>query len=179
MSNNSDKNLQEIGLKHQTDKATFHKYCDFYQKHLPKKIDRLLEIGVMDGASLKMWHEYYPEAEIIGVDIKEPIDIDGAKWLKINATTPEITTLGEFDVIIDDGSHMTADQQKSFELLFPKLKEGGMYIMEDIHTSYMPSYINSEKTTVEFLVELSNKYEIYYFARDGKHDESFTAIIKK
>lgn len=173
------KTLQEIGLKHETDKATYHKFCDFYEQHLPKKITRLLEIGVMDGASLKMWRDFYPDAEIIGLDIKEPQTIPGVKWLKMDATDPEsVALLGEFDVIIDDGSHMTADQQKSFELLFEKhLKEGGMYIMEDLHTSFMPNYINSPRTTYEFLKEIDDK--VIHWNKTSGFEDSFTAIIEK
>jgi hypothetical protein len=170
--------LHDLGIKHGTDKATHHKYCDFYEENLPKKIDRLLEIGVMDGASLKMWRAYYPDAEIIGVDIKRPQKIDGVKWLQIDATKEAIKELGQFDVIIDDGSHMTADQQKSFELLFEdNLKEGGMYIMEDIHTSFMPSYVNSEETTHAFL---KKRDDVTFYLRDKNNiADSFTAIIKK
>ena len=54
--------LHELGLKYKTDKATFHKYLDFYEKKLPGRdfAGRLLEVGVMDGASMRMWREYVP-----------------------------------------------------------------------------------------------------------------------
>lgn len=66
--------LDEIGLKYNTDKSSrAHGYLDFYEKYFPKDLQgRILEIGVMDGYSLKMWNEYYSKAEIIGIDIKEP-----------------------------------------------------------------------------------------------------------
>jgi len=171
--------LHTIGLKHKTDKATFHNFCDFYEEHLPKKVTRLLEIGIMDGASLRMWKEYYPDAEIIGVDISEPKNIEGVTCLKIDATTVEIQKLGVFDIIIDDGSHMTQDQQDTFDLLYKNnLAEHGIYIMEDLHTSFMPNYTNSEKTTYEVLQE-SNDLDITYWSRTDNKAESFTAIIKK
>jgi spermidine synthase len=169
--------LNDIGLKHDTDKSTrYHGYLDFYEKNLPSKPKRILEIGVMHGASLKMWRDYYPDAEVIGVDISEPIVINGVTTLKLDATTDEVKKLGKFDIIIDDGSHMTADQQKTFKLLFPKLKKGGVYIMEDIHTSFMQNYINSPITTYELLQKRDDV--IYYQGKQEKTD-SFTAIIKK
>ncbi len=147
--------LNEIGLKHGTDKATHHKYLDFYEKNLPDRSfsGRLLEVGVMDGASLRMWADYYPNAEIVGIDIDEPRDsgFSNAKWLKVDGTTPAITQLGKFDIILDDGSHMTKDQQETLGLAWGMLNKGGIYIMEDLHTSYNQDYINSDPTTAELL----------------------------
>src|SRR2546430_616290 len=65
--------LNNIGLRHDTDKSSrFHNYLDFYEQQLPDRSfdGRLLEIGVMDGYSMAMWREYYPDAaDIIGLDI--------------------------------------------------------------------------------------------------------------
>ena len=171
-------NLHEIGLKHNTDKATYHNFCDFYQKELPKNPKRILEIGVMDGASLKMWKEYYPKAEVIGIDIKEPQEINGALWLKVDATDINaLKDLGKFDIIIDDGSHLTKEQQISFNYLFENsLNKGGYYVMEDLHTSFVDSYINSKYTTYEVLQGIKNVK--YHQSKEDKSD-SFTAIIKK
>lgn len=174
--------LQQIGLKHGTDKATYHQYLDFYQKHLPKRTfkGRLLEIGVMDGNSMRMWREYYPDAEIVGIDtgLQWDLKIEGVTLLELDGTKPEHTTqLGMFDIIIDDGSHMTADQQKSFEHLYlNQLNPKGIYIIEDLHTSYRPKYVNSKRNTLEYLKHAMLKYELYN--RDKKTNESITAIIK-
>jgi len=168
--------LNDIGLKHKTDKSTlYHGYLDWYEKHLPKNPKRILEIGVMHGASLRMWREYYPNAEIIGIDIKQPLSIDGVTCLKLDGTTDAVKKLGKFDIIIDDGSHMTADQQKSFELLLPQVKKNGVFVMEDIHTSFMPNYINSDKTTYEYLQE---RDDVIYFQGKSEKNDSFTSIVK-
>src|SRR5690606_8535669 len=99
----------------------------------------LLEIGVMDGASLRMWRDFYPDAEIVGVDNLRTPEVDGVTVLKGDATDWDLLkTLGTFDVIVDDGSHMTADQQRTFEWMYPALNPGGWYILEDLHTSYTP-----------------------------------------
>lgn len=176
--------LNDIGLKHNTDKATFHKYLDFYEKHLPDRdfSGRLLEIGVMDGASMKMWREYYPNAEIVGIDIKDMEFMhndywqvpDSVKLVNCDGTDPRQTEpLGMFDIIIDDGSHYTADQQKSFEQLFyNQLTPGGLYILEDLHTSYLPKYLNTKIDTIEYLNKLDfNKS----WLKRGK--KSITCII--
>lgn len=178
--------LQTIGLKHNTDKAFFHKYLDFYEQHLPDRnfSGRLLEIGVMDGASLRMWREYYPNAQIIGIDIEDKAHLYNDDWkvpktiniLKIDGTDPkQLNELGNFDIIIDDGSHYTADQQKSFEHLFYKqLNPGGFYIVEDLHTSYRKEYVNSKLNTIEYLDKLAfNKS----WLKRGK--KSITCIVEQ
>ena len=174
--------LQEIGERTGTDKATYHKYCDFYQKNLPKRSfsGRLLEIGVFEGASLAMWREYYPKAEIIGIDNidKSHLSIEGVTILKMDATDAKaLDQLGMFDIIIDDASHYTADQQATFEQLYVnQLHNNGFYVMEDLHTSLMPTYINSERTTLEYLEYALLEFNL--FTLDPKVADSMTAIIK-
>lgn len=174
--------LQDIGERTGTDKALFHKYCDFYQGLLPKRsfAGRLLEIGVMDGASLRMWREYYPKAEIIGVDIalQSDLRIEGVTLLELDATDPAaLEPLGAFDIIIDDGSHTTADQQTSFEhLYYNQLYNNGFYVLEDLHTSLMPNYINSKLTTLEYLDHAM--LETAHYRRDPKEADSMTCIIR-
>ncbi|GAB3750115.1 class I SAM-dependent methyltransferase [Microlunatus parietis] len=170
--------LHQLGLHHGTDKATYHGYLDFYETHLPAAVGRLLEIGIMDGASLKMWHDYYPDATIVGVDNDEQRgrrNIPGVRTVWLDATDPsevELLTarLGPFDVIIDDGSHMTADQQRSFELLWPAITPGGSYVIEDLHTSHMSNYVNSRQTTIEWLNDMAAQV-------DGGHNVAISTII--
>lgn len=176
--------LHEIGLKYGTDKATFHEYLDFYQKKLPSRkfTGRLLEIGVMDGASLRMWREYYPKAEIIGVDnaMQSDLKIEGVGLVEIDATNElELKELGKFDIIIDDASHKTSDQQKTFEQLFyNQLNKNGIYILEDLHTSYIPSYVNSELTTIDYLKKKKD-IKVTYFQRDKTINDSITCTITR
>lgn len=177
--------LNDIGLKHNADKSSrFHHYLDFYQKHLPGRDfkGRLLEIGVMDGLSMRMWAEYYPNAEIVGIDIKEDMAsymhnpdwlVPGrVKLLTVDGTDPkQVKPLGKFDIIIDDGSHYMADQQKSFELLYySQLNKGGVYILEDLWTSYIDFYQNAKITTLEYLKRLEKrglKMTYYKYTHDG------------
>lgn len=94
----------------------------------------MLEIGVLHGASIRMWQEYFPETEIHGLDlfIENPIpEIDGVTWHKGNQCDHlllERLRNENFDLIIDDGSHNARDQMITFFGLY----NGGMYFIEDI-----------------------------------------------
>jgi hypothetical protein len=161
--------LNDIGLRLDADKSSrFHNYLDFYEKHLPDRSfkGRLLEIGVMDGLSVRMWQEYYPEAEIVGIDIKNMDHLyehwgvpKSVKLLDVNGTIEKpVRALGKFDIILDDGSHYMHDQQRSFELLYYKqLNKGGIYILEDLWTSHIDFYQNASTTTIDYLKKLERK----------------------
>ena len=162
--------LNDIGVKYGADKSSiFHNYLDFYQEQLPDQSfsGRLLEIGVMDGLSMKMWREYYPNAEIVGIDIKDMDHMhnddwqvpDSVKLIRCDGTDPKQTKpLGMFDIIIDDGSHYWSEQQKSFEILYYKqLNPGGIYIIEDLWTSYIDYYANAKINTLQYLKRLEKK----------------------
>lgn len=162
--------LNDIGVKYGADKSSiFHNYLDFYQEQLPDRdfAGRLLEIGVMDGLSMKMWREYYPKAEIVGIDIKDMDHMhnndwqvpDSVKLIKCDGTDPEqVKKLGKFDIILDDGSHYWLEQQKSFEILYyNQLNAGGTYIIEDLWTSHIDYYANAKINTLDYLKKLEKK----------------------
>lgn len=174
--------LDQLGVKYKADKSSkFHNYLDFYQAQLPDRSfkGRLLEIGVMDGASMKMWREFYPDAEIVGIDIK-PMDFmhnddwkvpETVKLITADATDPkQCKKLGMFDVIIDDGGHYMSQQQKSFEIFYyNQLNPGGIYILEDLWTSYIDYYQDAPLTTIEYLKDLETEgMKMTYFRH--KHD---------
>lgn len=174
--------LNDIGLKFNADKSSrFHNYLNFYEKHLPDQSfsGRLLEIGVMDGLSMKMWREYYPNAEIVGIDIKDMNHMHNTDWqvpesvrlIKCDGTEPRQTRpLGMFDIILDDGGHYMSQQQKSFEILYyNQLNKGGTYIIEDLWTSYIDYYQDAPITTVEYLKQLEKKgMRMTYFKHKHK-----------
>lgn len=163
--------LNEIGLRLDADKSSrMHNYLDFYEEMLPGQdfTGRLLEIGVMDGLSMRMWREYYPMAEIVGIDIfnkehlySEPWDVPKTvRLVEGNATKKSDTeALGVFDIILDDGSHTHRDQQKAFLHLYKnQLSQSGLYIIEDLWTSHMGGhYANAKQTTLEWLKGLEKK----------------------
>ncbi len=162
--------LNDIGVKYGADKSSiFHNYLDFYQEQLPDRdfAGRLLEIGVMDGLSMKMWREYYPKAEIVGIDIKDMDHMHNNDWqvpmsvklIRCDGTDPEqVKKLGNFDIILDDGSHYWLEQQKSFEILYyNQLNAGGTYIIEDLWTSHIDYYANAKINTLDYLKKLEKK----------------------
>jgi len=138
-------NLHDLALKYGSDKAN-HGYCPFYEKFLPHNPRTILEIGVKDGASIKMWHEYFPNAEIHGLDLfseksawqvwGEFIDGDELPSDKVTFHTGdqcdwkllEQLRKYDFDIIIDDGSHNSRDQMITFFGLY----NGKHYFIEDL-----------------------------------------------
>jgi len=132
-------------------------FLELYKKHFrDRRVKRLLEIGVQYGGSLKLWEDFFPKAEIIGLDN----DPTCKEYVKKNFVLGDQTdrkllgTLGEFDVVIDDGGHTMRQQQETFDILFPKLNLGGLYVIEDLHTSYWPEFFDQELRTTEFLKSL-------------------------
>lgn len=129
-------NLLDLAIKYRTDKAG-HGYIPLYEQYLPDNPNRILEIGCLTGASLRMWREYFPKAEIHCLDLfeehKPPEDIEGAIYWKGSQTDQYILEQLrriDFDVIIDDGSHNSIDQLVSFWSLIGATK---LYVCEDLH----------------------------------------------
>ena len=145
--------LDDLGLKHGTDKASvIHDYLKKYQKYLPfKTYDhiKILEIGVQGGESLRMWKDWFYNAEIVGIDInpeckkheEENITIEIGNQTDTDFIYNNICKKYKpFDLIIDDGSHINNDVIFSFESLFHTLSSGGVYVIEDCCTSYWEEY---------------------------------------
>ncbi len=141
--------LDEIGRAYGTDKSSLdHGYLVVYEQYLKHLRDRpvsLYEIGVACGASLKMWARYFPKGFIQGTDIRPEchklcrdypmvgIDI-------MDATREAASITDGWDVIIDDGSHVSADIVDAFKLHWPLLKSGGLYIVEDMRCTSKEHY---------------------------------------
>lgn len=134
--------LHELAVKYGSDKAE-HGYCDFYEQHLPKNPKKILEIGILKGASIRMWREYFPEAEIHGLDLFEENsipDIDNVTFWKGSQTDYKLLEQlckQDFDLIIDDCSHVSRHQLVSFFALY---KKGCAYFIEDCHSNIEEFY---------------------------------------
>ncbi len=110
---------------------------------------RLLEIGVLGGGSLELWTRWFgPHARIVGVDV-DPACATlsvGSAEVRIGSQDDSaflnsvVDELGGVDVVIDDGNHTSRSVTKSLKTLFPRLSPGGLYIIEDLHASYWPSF---------------------------------------
>lgn len=127
------------------DKGNLHSYIPAYEELLApyREHGSILEIGLAHGLSLKMWQEYFGEAATIkGMDKSIAFDTGPllsdhrVMIIEGDATNPEdtalVTRFTVFDVIIDDGSHQLVDQIATFHLLKNSMREGGLYIIEDI-----------------------------------------------
>lgn len=112
---------------------------------------RLLEIGIQNGGSLEIWSKYFSNAvALIGCDINPDcaclsFDDPRIKLVVGDANSLEVreqvlNQSSQFDILIDDGSHLSSDIIKSFALYFPRLVEGGLYIVEDLHCSYWSQF---------------------------------------
>src|ERR1035441_4302581 len=127
-------------------------YLPIYDRHFsvfrgtPVK---LLEIGVLDGGSLQLWRKFFgADATIFGIDIDQRTkafdDSDGRVRIGSQADTKflrsVIDEMGGIDIVIDDGSHVASHQRTSFKFLYPLLNVGGVYLVEDLHTSYWRGY---------------------------------------
>jgi 23S rRNA U2552 (ribose-2'-O)-methylase RlmE/FtsJ len=195
----SDKTLKEISLNYGSDKIE-HGYIDVYKLYFDNIKDeklKILEIGIADGKSLLTWSEYFKNSLIIGIDIHK-IDITEKKLDRQNIEVHQgsqsdsnfikkITELyGKFDIIIDDGSHLAKDVKKSFHLLFPYLDNNGLYIVEDVQTSYNHffggnpfdlKYSNSHMNFFKHLTDRLNYQEIANpFYISNKYDSKITNI---
>lgn len=171
-----------------TDKWGYHWYAQHYQNHfrsIRKNRLVILEIGVggygdpkSGGGSLKMWKAFFPNAEIHGLDRFDKSHLNGSRiFTHLGEQQDErllrkiSEDLGGIDIVIDDGSHVNEHVITSFKTLFPLLKENGVYVIEDLHTSYQPEFggkadpRDSKFTTVDLLKSLL----------DGLHANCITA----
>jgi hypothetical protein len=118
---------------------------------------KILEIGLLSGDSLLAWRCYFPFATTIGLDIDPKPELAGSRTRIYTADQSSAADLamlaaneGPFDIIIDDGSHQNAHQIFTFHQLFDSLRDGGVYVIEDVQTSFWPG-------------------EVRGFQRDGRH----------
>ena len=144
------KELQAIGEQTGTDKAgDYHNYCNKYEFLLRDFRNReftLLELGVFRGASIHMWRRFFQKARIVGVDINaacgEYVEEDDNTIILTgdisSKQTQERLRAYHPSVIVDDASHNWSDQINALFGLFGSLPYGGVYILEDIHTSFLP-----------------------------------------
>lgn len=150
-------NLPRLSVIYKSDKWARHFYAKHYQAHFRKfkfKKIKLLEIGVggyhhkdLGGNSLRMWKRYFPFGKIFALDIydKSFVEEHRIRVFQGSQTDKKIldnmmAEIGEPNIIVDDGSHVNTHVISTFCHLFPKLKNGGIYVVEDTQTSYWPDY---------------------------------------
>ncbi|MFD5751085.1 hypothetical protein [Streptomyces sp. NPDC127033] len=196
--------LEELAVRHGTDKWSFlHQYTQHYQRHFgPLRDHRMtvLEIGVggygdteTGGGSLYMWKEFFPRGLVYGLDIADKHVLDRPRVTTITADQSDPDALreiaekiGPFDIVIDDGSHMSPHVITSFKTLFPYLKANGVYAVEDLHGSYWPHLfsgserdLNDPAFTVGFLKQMVDGLNHEEFLDPGTRDAQPTDATVK
>jgi len=213
--------LTQIANRYMTDKGNLHdgkhNFTSAYDEvfnNIRFNIRSVLEIGILKGSSIRMWRDYFTNAEIYGIDIhqeyvngvRDEDRIIAFKGDQSKSLRNIIENIGEFDIIIDDGSHQVNHQLFTFGDLFDKVKPGGFYIIEDLHTSLNSNYTDKcggyefstlkvlydyEKTNkwkskfitqdkINYLNENTENVEVYGWENaNNKENMSITSIIRK
>ena len=144
-------------------------YFGHYDRNLSRfqnreKAVRLLEIGVQNGGSLEAWKAFLGEdSVVIGTDVdsacslvESPFSVQCFTGNATDATWAKqlCEAKGPFDIIIDDGSHINSDIEKTFALFFSSILPGGVYICEDLHTAYWDKYGGCQPSKRENVIEM-------------------------
>ena len=171
-----------------TDKGREHSYIEYYEqwfeprRHTPVQ---LLEIGVMTGASMLLWQQYFDDVMLAGIDLREgfnrPLPFQAeilAMWRwSVDSTDPaQVPALGQYDFIIDDGAHDAASQIATFKNYWPHVTPGGTYFIEDIESDA------SLQTITQFMLgwqQFHPHTTDYYRGFAHRADDRILAITKE
>lgn len=145
--------LDSLAHRFGTDKRSgHHGYTTHYDRVFGSKreqVRKVVEIGVNYGSSLRMWEQYFPNAQIFGIDNNpgclqyqsERVKVliaDQSSETDLKKVLEE--TGQDLDIVVDDGGHFMSQQITSFRFLFPAMRSGGFYVIEDLCTSYWERY---------------------------------------
>ena len=197
-----------IGAHYDTDKSSqrmnvsggrhCHPYTLFYHSLFRSKQNEPLviaELGILDGASLLMWKDYFPQAMLYGFDVSLGLinqfrikyNNERTRLGKLDVKDPSsiveaFRSAGvQFDLIIDDTTHQFEDQLNVIEAVHPYLKPGGMLIIEDIFLAY------KEQDYIDRLEPILDQFQDYYFVSldhknrcsTGSDNDKLFVLIKK
>ena len=143
----------------------------------------MVEIGIACGSSIKLWKDWFTNAEIFGFDINlcgsNKVEIEGTTLIYQDAYTSESVNMfedGSLDYVIDDGPHNLQSQKDTIMLYLPKLKKGGKIIIEDV------GYIEWGDDFIKLIKEnsLDVDYKLFDLRENkGRHDDIIFEIVKK
>lgn len=193
--NDSDSHIRKLFYQHSGN--LIHKwdhYLDIYSEYLSKYRGQkvtMLEIGISHGGSLQLWKEYFgANCEIFAIDInpecskfaKDNIKIFIGSQADTEFLTDVANQISELDFVLDDGGHFMDQQDISFEILFSKVKQGGLYIVEDTHTSYWPEFDGGLRKNGTFVEKskalIDSLYEHHLLAGDDVRIDDITQNIE-
>ena len=160
-------------------------YPEIYEKHLERFVGKevtIFELGVCKGGSLQVWKKYFGEkANIIGVDVdpyskyeEEQIKVYTGNVLDFKLWQEIVEKHGQPDIIIDDASHIQQEVIQAFSMLYPALKDDGVYIIEDTHTAYRGNFgggITSPLNVVSIFGRLVNDVNNHFI------EEAYTSTL--
>jgi len=167
-------------------------YFDVYDRHFERYRNKkivVLEIGVAHGGSLQMWKNYFgKQAQIYGIDINPKCKSFEEENIKIfigsqsdrEFLTEVKTQIPPIDILIDDGGHTMRQQIVTFEELFPYIKEDGVYLCEDLHTSYWLEHGGGYKrrgTFIEYSKNFIDYLNAYHSQQKSLQVNSFTKSV--
>ena len=185
-------NLLDIGKKYPSNKNKSG-FIEIYQKwfnEFKNKEIKLLEIGVDKGDSLRIWREFFPNAKICGLDIvKKDFSINDVELFTgdqsdCNFLKTVVEKYKSFDIIIDDGSHLSKHIIASFSYLYPHLNNNGLYVIEDLQTSYIPRYggsrirLNKNSTSMNFFKKLADCVNYEHYDKPFFKKNKFDSLVK-
>lgn len=150
-----------------SDKYWVHNYTplyDFHFKNLLGKKIKLLEFGVLRGASLLLWRDVFRKGRIYGVDSgrrwqryvrrKRRIKIFSGRQEDVDFLKEKVVPHGPYDIVVDDASHYPDMQLASFKTLWPHINPGGFYVIEDLHNNYHEKFSPNGPTMIEEMKKL-------------------------
>jgi cephalosporin hydroxylase len=172
----------------------WHHYLDIYDRHLGRFRNHpvhLLEIGIYCGGSLQIWRTYLGDQAVIhGIDIMPrcasfaedriiPHIGDEADVAFLSRVAQQ---MGRIDIVIDDASHLCANQISNFETLYPLVDANGVYMCEDTHTSYWNEFqggLRDPRSFIEYSKRLIDKLHAWYIDDDpSAQDEGFARVTQ-
>ena len=149
-------NSKKFSTKH---KKYFHVYDEIFKDYINKPIT-FVEIGILNGGSLELWREYFgPDARIIGIDLNpecKKFEQNGIEIFIGDQSNPNFwddfyNKVGSIDILLDDGGHTNLQQIITTVKSVGNIKDGGLLVTEDTHTSYRSEFNNpSKKSYINF-----------------------------
>lgn len=184
----NEKALLRLGRKFGTDKVSYHAYHRSYNQFFDRdRTKKILEVGISQGHSIKMWLDYFPNAQVHGMELKQ----SSTNWgITSERFTPWIGSMTDrkylawfikqhandpFDIIVDDGAHSRESNQVCWEVLFPSkaLKDGGYYSIEDVGVGF-ESRSTKDFATTDIAKQWIDVIHRFYFSNEAFAD-SLTA----
>ena len=191
--------LSELAARFGSDKWGGRWYTPHYQKHFEPYRElavKVLEIGVggyespdAGGESLRMWKHYFRRGLIYGLDVFAKTGIDESRLHIVQGDQGDARfldsmarELGPFDIVIDDGSHMSHHIITSFNVLFPHVRPGGLYVVEDLAMAYWPRWggdpdPSAQYRSIQMIKDLlDGLHHQEQIRNDNNHQPSTTAL---